>query len=440
MPRLLHHLLDALQKSRGRGSSSQLPSRKQRAPRSLPSYRPLPVTNALLSPHGRTRSVLLEDVNPVEHREAFTRRRKREPSVYAGARVKASSATIEEDEPTVMTEEERERWANPYLRMLSSPMRRCILTNTRLPIDFMIRVSTMRAPTSPFAPVFVPDGVEHPRYRGIRSGYGHYVVCHRAAFDHLLESKAIHRRYLNDIAPTGSLLIQHIGHVLRVRVLQEIELLTGRLQARPLLAESRPVIRRLRRSEWMDIKNEGIINHEGAVAVLVIPPLNRNKETKERPAPSSSSLPAEERPVEGNKSFPISVLHPSRQLETGEDTSGFLPQAQVPLYHGVSLFPLPSQRAALHAGMNSLLGTERRARQNAQGSIDQSQSPGQHDDKSSHAYLLYSNRDSLLRADSVPLAVALWRLRMWEGESWDSRNAEGTYMRNPPWWDRNAER
>lgn len=44
----------------------------------------------------------------------------------------------------------------------------------------------------------------------------------------------------------------------------------------------------------------------------------------------------------------------------------------------------------------------------------------------SPAFLLLSGAETVLRADTVPLAIALWRLRMWEDEgSWE--RGEGTW-------------
>ena len=42
------------------------------------------------------------------------------------------------------------------------------------------------------------------------------------------------------------------------------------------------------------------------------------------------------------------------------------------------------------------------------------------DAKASHAYVVFSDAQSVLRADTVPLAVALWRVRLWEGGGWDA--------------------
>jgi len=45
------------------------------------------------------------------------------------------------------------------------------------------------------------------------------------------------------------------------------------------------------------------------------------------------------------------------------------------------------------------------------------------DQKASHAFLLSSDADTLMRVDTVPLAIALWRIRIWEGAGWEGSDA-----------------
>ncbi|KAI0693568.1 hypothetical protein BC835DRAFT_1275717 [Cytidiella melzeri] len=456
MPRLIPRLLQALARSPSTRSHSPRVCSSRRTTRTTISPPPLASATALLSPHRRTRSVLLEDVNPITHKDAFRRQRTLEPRVHVPSVAKRKSkAETSEDESMgeqrrVMTAEEYEWWANPYLRMLSKPMRRCIVTDAYQPTDFMIRLAAMRVPTTrPNQPpvAFLPDGIEHPRFRGRRAGNGHYVLCYKDAVEHLLGHKGKQKRYLDTTLPSDPTLPLHIGHLLRVRVLQELELLTLRLQCGPQGCADRPILRRLRRSEWEAIKTTGTIPHKGAVAIIVLPPLNKDPVTKQLPEPSSTTLPTEPGISRSVDKYPVSVLHPTASRPWNEDAQGLptlLSQEKVPLYNGVALFPLRSQRAALHLAMNKLLGVELDARHKERTHqlrrklvYDRESHPK---DKGSHAYMLYSTGDSLLRADSVPLAIALWRLRMYEGEGWkDDQNGQGFFMRNPPWWDRNAE-
>jgi hypothetical protein len=53
-------------------------------------------------------------------------------------------------------------------------------------LDFLVRLSVKRLPspqTDPKRPTYtlVPDGLQHPKFKGLDSRKGHYVVCRRAA-------------------------------------------------------------------------------------------------------------------------------------------------------------------------------------------------------------------------------------------------------------------
>jgi hypothetical protein len=56
--------------------------------------------------------------------------------------------------------------------------------------DFLIRLSVKRLPsphTGSNKPMYtlVPDGVQHPKFKGLDSRKGYYVVCRRAAIQEL---------------------------------------------------------------------------------------------------------------------------------------------------------------------------------------------------------------------------------------------------------------
>lgn len=234
------------------------------------------------------------------------------------------------------------------------------------------------------------------------------------------------------------LLLLRIGYQLRLRVLQELELLTKRLIGTALDDPAATVLRRLTRSEWKVVQQTNTIPYKDAVALMVVPPVNKNPETKEKPQASAQldvmdivqddadSLTDSERPQP-----PLSVLH----SVADNSSSPLLPNAQTPLYHGLPLFPSRSQRAALHKALCGLLEVERRARSralSAPGSPKHfEKSPrARGDAKGSHAFLLCSNQHTAKRADAVPLAIALWRLRMWEGQAYDGEISH---------WEVNAE-
>lgn len=242
------------------------------------------------------------------------------------------------------------------------------------------------------------------------------------------------------------LITQQVGHLLRVRVLQELQMLTRRLLRRRRLAKADEpsLLRRLTRAEWAEIKTSGVVPHKNAVAVLVVPPPNRDPRTRTRPAPSSDSMPHPE-DLSGKElpnSLPLCVMHPTVQQEgsTSDGLPGTVPPSRVPLYNGTALFPSETQRAALHAALGEVLRAERTTRLmtgsvpvlrgNDEKSPDGVPLRAKGDQKASHAILVCSDEQTLFRGDTVPLAIALWRIRMWEGGPGDDCSVD--WMAEPP--------
>jgi hypothetical protein len=228
-----------------------------------------------------------------------------------------------------------------------------------------------------------------------------------------------------------TLLSQQIGHLLRARVLQELEILADQAQTQPQSSKDAPVLRRLTRTEFKAIKATGVIPYHNGVAVLIVPPLNRNSVTKQRPEPHSGLSPPDDRePTESTRHRdlpPLSALHPVEGVSPGfpDNLPNLLPESQIPLYNGVALFPSRSQRAALYSRLNHLLLVERRARYrpspnrpNDREEEGKNAVKIQGDEKASHAFLLCSDATTASRGDVAALAIALWRIRMWEGFGW----------------------
>ena len=181
---------------------------------------------------GRSRSILLDDVNPIMHSMAYRRHKSLPPQVrlpdsQKETRTVSRDGTVEDDVRREMTVEEREWWANPYRMFplflsvpsecpahIQRPSSNALNANTEMcpvlaispkwhvtytysmPVrdrltlsmypDFLVRLSVKRLPsprTRPSRPAhtLLPDGLQHPKYKGLDSGQGHYVVCRRAA-------------------------------------------------------------------------------------------------------------------------------------------------------------------------------------------------------------------------------------------------------------------
>jgi len=186
------------------------------------------------------------------------------------------------------------------------------------------------------------------------------------------------------------------------------------------------ILRRLTRSEFKTFRETGVIPYSDAVAVLVVPPVNRDPRTKVRPRPSHEpDLPSSDSPpnvVHKKPLPPLSSLHdvsgPGDQGEVPFST--ILPNARVPRYNGLAMFPFPPHRAAFHTSLMELLDMERRFR-GTRPTPEVGTERAKGDAKGSHAFLLMSNEQTMKRADTAGLAIALWRLRMWEGDAFAGR-------------------
>ncbi|KDQ64724.1 hypothetical protein JAAARDRAFT_167310 [Jaapia argillacea MUCL 33604] len=453
LPRLLARLADSPPKS---PQTKRLPPKSKR----LSLYEPPssdPISYSYLqedraSP--RTQSILVDEGNPIIRAKELKRHKRLPPRVRF---TKWPTRDVGGDEPREMSMEQRARWANPYLRMLSSPLRQCVYTSRLQPADLLIRLGPIKMPQSRHSrsaksirTTLVPDGLEHPKFRARRYGIARYVVCNKAIFNEVVFEQPLKRRPSPNLS-IHTLLTAQVSHLLRIRILQELELLTARLACRPLTSLSHPVIRRLTRAEFKQLQEGDGSGLAGSVLVIICPPVNKDKKTGERVKPSDSALPApdilnqdEAQPSHEGPLMPVSTLRPTSSLdaenEVTDDLPDLLPHPQIPLYNSISLFPLAAQRASLHEKLCKLLEVERNARWRERGTSPSDddtpleKSATKHprvkgDQKPSHAFVVYSTPDTLLRADTVPLAIALWRMRIWEGEvpsiDWDGVEERG---------------
>jgi hypothetical protein len=108
-------------------------------------------------------------------------------------------------------------------------------------------------------------------------------------------------------------------------------------------------------------------------------------------------------------------------IEETEDMSlpDMISDQSIPMYNGISLFPSRSQRAALHERLCSVLRAEKFSRFFQTNLALRSENGAKEDRKSSHAFLICSDASTVQRADTVPLAIALWRVKLWEGDGWE---------------------
>ncbi|KAF9247168.1 hypothetical protein BU15DRAFT_84714 [Melanogaster broomeanus] len=430
MPRLLPRLLKTLKEASLTNHSPRHVDRSRNvsSPRRNSLYHPLPASLPSFNLAGRTRSILL-DKNPVTDKEMFTKHKSLP------------------QECMEMTVEEREWFSSPYLRMLRSPLRQCVVSRRYLPSGAFLflrsnRHSSLLAPLRLPVPrgtraiqVLMPDGIEHPKFKRRQAHSAVYATCWEQVAGNIDERGPISRHTSNLVISKH--LCMHISYLLRLRILQEIEVLIDALKVSPRLPpdldsnSGATTLRRLSRSEFKAFRETGLLPYPDAAAVLVVPPVNRDPKTKLRPQPSQepqfpSAKPTASLITVRKKTLPpLSTLHdvnaPGDVVDNAAEMtlSNFIPNVKVPLYNGVAMFPSPPHRAALHNLLCKLLDKERHLRSTRSASEQTSAkfNRAKGDEKGSHAFLLTSNEQTVKRADTVPLAIALWRLRMWEGDA-----------------------
>ncbi|THV08709.1 hypothetical protein K435DRAFT_627812, partial [Dendrothele bispora CBS 962.96] len=420
MPRILPRLLPQLvTHSSKKFEPFSLKSLRWRG-KSLRRVVPIPLS---LDPAENLESILLTRNNQIAYSKKYVHHKSLPPRVHVGNHPNTKAG--HHDGPRSMSAEERQWWSSPYLRMLGSPMRQCLLTGQLLPKDFLIRLGVFRVspPTSRFISgtrppeaALMPDGLLHSKFQVRKSGKAGYVLCWKEAI-HPLREKGTFRRIVHN-SQLHALLEDQIGHHLRLRVLQELQLVIDQLHFRPKHMASRTLVRRLTRSEWQRLNQDGLLDIPNALAVIVVPPLNKNTVTKKRPEPSMSTLP----PAQDGESvtdvprkrpdLPISVTHsqPSPHPSLCSDVISDLGSSQIPLYHGASLFPNTAHRAALHRLLCRILSLERKAR------YKKGITTGLKIDKdTSHAFVLMSDEHTAKVADIAAVCIALWRIKMFEG-------------------------
>ncbi|KAL1737620.1 hypothetical protein HDZ31DRAFT_21647, partial [Schizophyllum fasciatum] len=301
-------------------------------------YRPLPPRFSVESSQHAV-SPVLADHSPFTHKSDFIRHKRLPPVPRLSRRGNAASAN-KLDPPREMTREERDWFASPYLRMLASPLRKCAVTARYMPQDFLVRLLPMTLPASRVGrsrAIIVPDGLQHARFAAKRRGKAGYITCWPEVF-----SQASKRGAVGKIMHGGGLLspalLAEVLHLLRVRVLQELEVLRIALEnERPQRGEERatPIVRRLTRAELSHIRESDTIPYPDSIAILMCPPVNRSTATRARPEGSMSALPpTEPTPTTPPSRLapPHSTLHPVSPPEPAPE--GLEPHAPhlIPLY------------------------------------------------------------------------------------------------------------
>ncbi|KAG8690162.1 hypothetical protein FRC09_012105 [Ceratobasidium sp. 395] len=342
---------------------------------------------------GRTRSILLDgddaSQNVVINKDLLKHHKN------AGAVPQAKTAGH-----VMMSDEEFACWSNPFLRMLSSPLRMCVLTKRYAPIDHLIRVTATLLP-SPDTPIssstpayITPTDIHHPRYATRPEGTGAYIACSRRSIP-LLLGRGRHRGIFPG-AEIHSLLEDQITVGLQARCAEEAELLAARIKSSPI-QQSAPLglaVRRLTAVEYEVALRDGTISDSSVSAVLVVPKFDE--------APDSGTV----------QKTGLLLRRPSLPSSSISGSTFGLAAARVPIFSGLDMIQDTSLRGRLRKSLDQALSAERKALQSARSRIPEIQAfmSLPYEPKARDAYALCASR----RTDTVPLVIALWRLRMWD--------------------------
>ncbi|KAF9452071.1 hypothetical protein P691DRAFT_785426 [Macrolepiota fuliginosa MF-IS2] len=389
---------------------------RPRRPKSL--HKPF-LSRPSFNPDAHPQSILLESENPIATPDKYVRHKTLPPRVYVPET--ALKREGEHDGPRQMTEEERKWWSSPYrklrilhtVRMLTTPPRKCALSGHLFPSAFLLRLAPMRTsdaePTSKAGPakcMLVPDGLQNLKFTARQSNRAVHVLCSRQAIS-LIHENRLKVGNIPHYVTVPPNLDTHVSHILRLCVLQTLELLVQVLQSKrkaDILAN--PPIRRLSMKEWKDVQEKNQIPWKDAVAIIHAPPVSDEIE------PSMSPLPLPlDADIEANASRPVATMCDlpfDSSLPTNFAYRDVLPSAKVPLYEAASLFPHAAQRAVLHRLLlqaQSLYGAAHRKQEGSM--MRRRRNP-------SDAYVLSSNSEIIKLGDVAEMAMALWRVFLYE--------------------------
>jgi hypothetical protein len=276
-------------------------------------------------------------------------------------------------------------------------------------LDLLLRLSPLRLdnsePTSTKAvpSVLAPDGLQHPKFTAQRSNRSVHVVCSRQAISLITKNNKL--EHLPSYVTIPPNLANHVSHLLRLRILQELEVFLSQLEAKPKRdIATNPPIRRLTKEEWQNIEERRTIPQQDAVAVITVSPLPPDVE------PSMSPFPLALDPDVGlNSSLIVADMYPVSRcsdIPSNFQYRDVLPSTKVPLYDSIALFPHRSQRTVLVRLLSQAQSIYETA-QLRRGKLDVSSAY-------SDAYLLCSNSEIAKLGDMAAVATALWRVYMYE--------------------------
>ncbi|KPV72845.1 uncharacterized protein RHOBADRAFT_46435 [Rhodotorula graminis WP1] len=317
------------------------------------------------------------------------------------------------------------------LRVLSSPLRRCLLTNKVLPCEMMVRFELARPPSTSTSSnsrlVLQPSRVLHPRFedrlsRQGSTGKAMWVTCWAEAVAVLAQKGSYKRLNSSAVMLPPRAVTAHVHSLLARRVAHEAELVAERVKAWP--AASIPDVRRapvlrVRVDELESTARELDAAGRRLVGVLDLSPLPSTGEVAD-PAPRgpfSSNVPLASAASSARRyhlpTFLTGLVLPPSSLSPPSPTA----DPPDPSAHLLALTRHP---------LDSLVDflSRRLAR------LDSTSSPSPPPPSEGDLFVLSAPKacdDAAAQRqaeDLVPLVLALERCRMWSGEAWAGERGE----------------
>lgn len=267
----------------------------------------------------------------------------------------------------------------------------------------MIRFGGAIDPTTK-ACYLLPNDVEHPKFVARPGGKSFWVSCRKEAIERLIATRMLYQlffcsgsawtgRYamvLHDLKAQGQL-VQWTEYLLQKRLVQELQLLRDRLQTTPqrMTSLDETLIKQISHQDWEEIRHSDSYALPGVSAILYL-------------SGHVDSM---------TEDFPFCRLI--------EDATAMPPRRTVPIYNFTGRLPLELDQQAQRL-LQELLQVEANSRKKIEGnSIEAVERDTADKSRLSNAFFVRSTPATLPRADTVPLCIALWRLRLWAGYGWN---------------------
>ncbi|WOO78398.1 uncharacterized protein LOC62_02G001946 [Vanrija pseudolonga] len=336
--------------------------------------------------------------------------------------------------------------SDPFAVMTLSPKRLCAVTQETLPTDFMVNLrpvitasSGEGTPSESHELTLIPDRIEHPKYKAKRPGSGVWLTLHPDVVNAVYSPNGSLWRAVRSLdrdMRVSRRLPEQIKHQLQNRVHQELELLRKSIVAvsRVPPASGKPssgrLVRALKPDEVDAVRAGKAPSGRGGRPLAILDFTRVNDHT-----PASAAVVAEYASAPAEKGQAELVRGVSMPLLTNAKGEANVPLYPVKLLFGERAATLAAEVRAVLAAEEVYYATSRgrdpaKARKNESAEAVAATEQVRHHRKEEEALLVAIQAPRIpgwKRPDdiTVDLAIALWRLALWEGNGWKVEASEG---------------